>query len=68
MSFLVLNFNLRKYTKYTIINFISREKFEPEPEPGLELGPPDLLPGTLPLSYPGSTASSPSNLPLESGQ
>ena len=42
---------------------ISREKFEPQP--GLKLGPPDLYPGALPLSYPGSTASSPSNVPLE---
>ena len=32
---------------------ISREKFEPEP--GHELGPPDLQPGALPFSHPGST-------------
>ena len=42
---------------------ISGEKFEPEP--GLELGPPDLWPGALPLSYPGSHARPSSNSPLE---
>ena len=47
----------------SVLYQISREKCEPEP--GLELGPPDLYPGALPLSYPGSTVSSPSNLPLE---
>ena len=39
---------------------ISREKFEPEPR----LRPPDRS-SALPLSYPGSTASPRSKLPLE---
>ena len=36
-----------------------------EPELGHKLRPPDLQPGALPLSYPGSPASSLSNSPLE---
>ena len=55
-------FILHKSRRIHMSHF-SREKFEPEP--GLELGPPHLYPGALPLSYPGSNASSPSNSPLE---
>ena len=49
--------------KVTYTYHISREKFEPEP--GFELGPTDPYPSALPLSYPGSPASSSSSSPLE---
>ena len=54
---------MQRYLMFIFHYQISREKFEPEA--GLELRPQDLYPGALPLSYPGSIASSPSNLPLE---
>ena len=53
MSCFLLVLQRKKSVEYNFI--ISREKFEPEP--GLELGPPDLQPGTLP--------GSDSNFPLE---
>ena len=56
--------NMVEKIKTVHINYkILRAKFEPKP--GLELRPPDLQPGALPLGYPGLPASSPSNSPLE---
>ena len=62
---------IRIYQKSQLIPtckiFVKFQEKKFESEPGLELGPPDLQPGTLPFIYPGSTASSPPNLgfPLE---
>ena len=46
-----------------MLTYISIEKFEPEPV--IELGPPDIYSGALTLSYPGFYSNSPSNSPLE---